>query len=371
MACSNETQEDPLSKDEKEEAIEIQIPKEPEHYAVSISAIGDILAHNSVYEDAQIAPNKYDFTKMFTQVKPYLERTDITVANSESMVGGQDIGVSTYPNFNSPYELADILKNVGVDVVNLANNHTLDRGEQAIINATKHWNELGMKYVGASTSFEEAKEIKTLTVNNINFSFLGYTYGTNGIPIPKGKEYLVNLIDEQKMVDDIALAKEISDVVVLNLHIGDEYARDFNEYQDRIAQLASDNGVDIIFAHHSHVLQPVKWYEGTYGNKTFVIHSLGNFLSAQDKLYRQIGAILELDVSKTVEFDAEGNETISIDILNPRLLPTYVKFKNWANFEIIPMYKLTNNDLNNAQGIYQEMKKHMSKYVADLQFIEE
>lgn len=104
-------------------------------------------------------------------MKPYIERADITVANSESIVGGQEIGISSYPQFNSPYELADILKAVGVDVVNMANNHTLDRGEQAIQNATNYWRELGIEYVGAATSQEEAEQIKTLTVNNITFSF--------------------------------------------------------------------------------------------------------------------------------------------------------------------------------------------------------
>lgn len=345
-------------------------PKEPEYYSATISAIGDILAHSPVYKEAYIGNNQYDFSKMFTKVKPYIERADITVANSESIVGGQEIGISSYPQFNSPYELADILKAVGVDVVNMANNHTLDRGEQAIQNATNYWRELGIEYVGAATSQEEAEQIKTLTVNNITFSFLGYTYGTNGIQVPDGKDYLVSYIEEEKMIQDIQRAKEISDLVVLNLHIGDEYSRSQNEYQEKIAQLAADNGVHIIFAHHPHVLQPAKWYTGVEGNQTFVIHSLGNFLSSQDKLYRQIGAVLELEVNKTITYDKVGNANTLIEVKNPKLLPTYVKFSNWKDFEIIPMYQLTNDSLPNATGVYDEIKKHMSQYVPNLEFIE-
>ncbi len=109
---------------------------------------------------------------MFEEVKPYLESADITIANSESIIGGQELGLSSYPQFNSPYEVGDVLKDVGVDVVTMANNHTLDRGEQAIINATNYWNKLGITYVGAATNQEEAETIKTKTVNNIVFSFL-------------------------------------------------------------------------------------------------------------------------------------------------------------------------------------------------------
>lgn len=110
------------------------------------------------------------------------------------------------------------------------------------------------------------------------------------------------------MKKDIEKAKEISDIIVLNLHMGDEYSRNQNEDQEKIAQLAADLGVHIILFHHSHVLQPVKWYIGNTGNQTFAIHSLGNFLSSQDELYRQIGALLELDVKKTITYDKEENQ---------------------------------------------------------------
>ncbi|RKQ16672.1 CapA family protein [Ureibacillus endophyticus] len=346
-------------------------PKKPEHYSVSISAIGDILIHSSVYKDAAIGNNRYDFSKMFNHVKPYLENTDLTFANSESIVGGQGIGLSDYPAFNSPFEVGNVLKDIGVDVVSMANNHTLDRGEKAIISATKHWNNLGITYVGAATSQEEAEEIKILTANGISFAFLAYTYGTNGIVPPEGKDYLVNYIDEEKLITDIQSAKKLADVVILSLHIGNEYERKINAYQEKIAQLASDNGADIIFAHHPHVLQPVKWYEGMNGNKTFVIHSLGNFLSGQDKLYRQIGAVLQLEVSKTITYDIEGNATSSIEVTNPSLLPTYVKFSNWRNYEIIPLKQVSKEVLPNQEHLYEEIKSYMSQYVPELMFIED
>lgn len=351
----------------KEEKLKI---KEPETYEASIASIGDVLIHSRVYNDAYIGKKKYDFSKMLKQVKPYLENPDITVANSESIIGGTDIGLSTYPRFNSPYEVGDALKDVGVDLVTMANNHTLDRGEQAIINATNYWDKIGILHVGAARNQEEADKIITMTANNITFSFLGYTYGTNGIPVPQGKEYLVNYIDLPKMQSDIKRAKEISDVVVVNLHMGNEYERKVNENQSQVAQKLADFGADIIFAHHPHVLQPTKWYKGVNGNKTFVIHSLGNFLSGQKDLYTRIGGIVQLDVKKTVTYDKNNKPTTTIELLNPKLLPTFVKFRYEKNYEVYPLSKVTNADLSNAQGRYEEIKNYMKQYMPELQFIE-
>src|SRR5690606_12591383 len=173
---------------ETEERVEPPKP-EPVTASASIAAVGDVLLHGSIYRDAQRGET-FHFDDMFQAVKPYLEKPDITFANQESMIGGKEIGLSTYPTFNSPFEIGDTLKRVGVDVVSMANNHTLDRGEKAILNAIQHWNKIGMLYVGAYASEEDKAKIRTIEKNGITFSFLAYTYGTNGIPVPKDKPYL-------------------------------------------------------------------------------------------------------------------------------------------------------------------------------------
>ena len=86
------------------------------NHRVSLSAIGDVLIHEPLYEDARTGSG-YDFDAMFAPIQPFLESSDITVANSESIIGGSEIGVSSYPSFNSPSELGDAMKNAGIDVV--------------------------------------------------------------------------------------------------------------------------------------------------------------------------------------------------------------------------------------------------------------
>lgn len=324
---------------------------------VSLSAVGDILIHGTVYDSAK-TPDGYDFDPMFEKVKPYLEQSDITVANSESIIGGSDIGLSSYPSFNSPFEVGDALKNAGVDVVAMANNHTLDRGTAAIENAINYWDQIGMQRTGSYLSEEERNQATLKTVNGITFSFLSYTYGTNGIPTPAGKEYLVNRIDKELIRKDLQHAKEHSEVAVLSLHFGDEYQPLPNEYQTDIARFAAENGADIILGHHPHVLQPPEWIEASDGRKVFVIYSLGNFLSGQNEIPRQIGTILTIDVEKK-----SGPDSTEISIQNPSFTNTFVKNKDYSWFEI-DLLKNVHPDLN------EQVKAHLSTWVSDLEFIE-
>ncbi|WP_407271971.1 CapA family protein [Radiobacillus sp. PE A8.2] len=378
VACSNgekdnettEQENQPTDVEEIEEPVVEEEPEEPEEpetvtQEISIAAVGDILVHSSVYEDAR-TESGYDFMPMFENVKPFLDDTTITIANQETMIGGTDLGLSTYPRFNSPYEVGDALKGIGVDVVSIANNHTLDRGEQAVQNAISHWEKIDMMYTGAYKDDLDRQNIRVMeTEEGIDVAFLSFTYGTNGIPVPEGKDYLVNLIDQEKIVADIEAAKKLSDVVILSLHFGTEYQRMPNQEQIDLVQLAADHGVTAVIGHHPHVLQPVDWVEGKNGNKTFVSYSLGNFISAQDEFYRQIGGVVQFDIEVTTT-----GEEKTVEVQDPKFLPTYVKYQNWSNYQVLPMYQLTDEDLPNAAEHYEEIKQHMSQLVPELTFIE-
>lgn len=321
---------------------------------VTFTAIGDILIHSTVYKKAKISKNSYDFKPLLNPVKPYLEKSDITMANSESIVGGQEIGVSTYPSFNSPFEVADTLKYLGIDIVTMANNHTLDRGEKAIKSAIQHWDKIGVKHVGAYTSKESSEKIEVIEKNNIKISFLAYTYGTNGIKTPKGKEYLVNYIDKAKIKSDIAKAKTISDVIIINFHFGNEYERVPNESQKQLVQYAVDEGANIIIGHHPHVLQPMDWITAKDGHKAFVIYSLGNFLSGQQGNYKDIGGIINMTIQKT-----EKENDKKIDILNINFIPTFVN----KGFVVQPMKDATESDFSNHTKKYENIMFHMNQYI--------
>lgn len=373
VGCSlNHTSEDYplLSTDQHKKEIEGTFLEsiQPIETEISIAAVGDLLIHSRVYNEAEQADGSYNFLPMFEAVAPYLKEPTITVANQETIMGGKELGLSTYPAFNSPFELGDNLKELGVDMVTMANNHTLDRGEKAIQNAIGHYEKIGMLYTGSFKSEEDRKEIRVVEEEGIRVAFLSYTYGTNGIPVPEGKDYLVNLIDKEVMEKDINEAQNVADIIVLCLHFGNEYERVPNNEQRSLAQWAADVGVDVVIGHHPHVLQPVDWIEGKDGNKMLIAYSLGNFLSGQDKLYRQIGGVFQFNITKTT--DRKGD---TFDVHSPSFLPTYVHFERingkMRNYAILPMKDITNQHLSNAQQHYEETKEHLTQYT-EIEFME-
>ncbi|WP_337017622.1 CapA family protein [Oceanobacillus massiliensis] len=350
----------------KQVSLEMKDHKSTEQ-EITFSAIGDILIHSPVYKDAMI-DGGYDFSPMLEEVKPFLSSPTLTVANQETMIGGEQLGLSSYPSFNSPYEVGDALKAAGVDVVTLANNHTLDRGEEAIQNAINHWEMIDMMYTGAYKNEQDQDNLRVYeTEEGVSIAFLSYTYGTNGIPVPEGKDYLVNIIDKDLIASQIEEAKDKADVIALSLHFGNEYERLPNETQKELVQFAADQGVHVVIGHHPHVLQPVEWVTGENGNKTLVAYSLGNFLSNQQDLYQRIGGVLTFSIKKTVA----GNDK-EIEVHSPQFMPTYVNFNaDRSDYKVIPMYQLTDNELADAKKRYSDMKAHMSRWMPELEFIEQ
>ncbi|MGM9985606.1 MAG: CapA family protein [Bacillaceae bacterium] len=326
-------------------------------YEANLVTVGDILVHDRVYNDFETGEGTYDFTPAFAHVKKYIEQADIAMTNVETMIGGVEIGLSGYPKFNSPYEIGDVLKDTGFDIVTLANNHTYDRGEVAIDNALNYWDKLGMINTGVSRNETERSAIKTITKNNITFSFLAYTYGTNGLSLPSSSTYEVNMLDKEQMKKDIAKAKEISDVIVVAPHFGDEYQKVPSEEQKELAQFLADEGVHIVAGSHPHVLQAPTFLEGKDGNQTYVMYSLGNFFSGQYGIDRRIGGIFGISVQKTI--DVDGSKTITLK--EPTLIPTYVAYEYDQNYEIYPIDEIPLERLENSDYIYAQVMEKMQE----------
>jgi poly-gamma-glutamate synthesis protein (capsule biosynthesis protein) len=324
---------------------------------VTIGAIGDILIHTPVYQDAFNGAT-YDFDPMFEQVKPLLEKPDYLTANQESMLGGLELGLSGYPRFNSPHEVAKALADSGVDMVSTANNHTLDQGEKGIQSEIAYLDSIGLPHVGSFLDEKDRQKLRIVTKNGIKLAFLAYTYGTNGIPIPKGKDYLVNLIDREVMKEEIHRAKKDADVVVMSIHWGNEYQRIPTNDQKELAAFLANEGVDIIFGSHPHVLQPMEWIHTSNGRKTFVIYSLGNFISAQYNDYKDIGGLATIDITKHVQ--EKGN---SIELSNPVFYPTYVTSQNYHHFQVVPLEQAGAYGLPNADSKYKEIHQHMVQWL--------
>ena len=333
-------------KDKKEVEIQEQVEdvvEEPKRHEMSLVMVGDALIHDSIYKDASLGDGNYDFMSMFTDVGEIIKDYDLKYYNQETIIGGKNLGLSNYPLFNSPDEIGSDLVKTGFNMVSLANNHSLDKGEVGLNYSINFWNSLdGVITAGSYASWEDRNDIKIHEVNGIKFAFLSYTTGTNGLKLPEGREYLVNVYDEDKVKEDIDKVKDDVDLIIVAMHWGSEYTHTPTNEEKEIAKYLSSLGVNLIIGCHPHVIQPVD-----YVGDTLVIYSLGNFISSQRSLglNKIIGLLVGLNI--VVEDDK-----VTFEDLKYELLFTYDK--NYREFKIIPFSKLNNEILNNYEQIEEQ-----------------
>ena len=298
---------------------ESDIPETPiiEDKHISMSVIGDIMCHNSQYTDAYVASSDtYDFSYVFEDIKQYIEPADIAIGNIETTFAGKERGYSNYPTFNSPEQLATNLKDLGIDVLCTANNHSLDKGYSGLTSTLKFLDDAGISHMGTYDSAESQNEILIKDVNGIKIAFLAYTYGTNGIPVPKNNPYCINLIDKDLILKHLELAKEQEpDLICVNMHWGLEYKTKQNSEQEELADFLFTNGVDIILGSHPHVLQPMEkktiTLEDGSTKDCFVIYSLGNFISGQNQDNTRNSVILNIECTKSGETNNTTIDSVS------------------------------------------------------------
>ncbi len=300
---------------------------EPEPITATLAVCGDTMSHMPQTRDAwDESQGRYDYSVMLSGARKWVEEADYAVANLETtFAGGPDY--SGYPAFNTPDELALALKEMGFDLMLTANNHCMDRGYDGLCRTLNILDEQGIRHVGTYRTQEErdaSSGVALVDINGISVAFLGYTYGTNGIPVAADRGYSVNLFntdymgacttpDTDRILYDLSTAKAMNpDLIAVMIHWGIEYQTHQNDYQEQIASLLFSNGVDIILGGHSHVPQPMELRtrldENGEEKQGFVCFSLGNFISAQNDRYTDTTAVLTLSLMKD---PATGKTTIT------------------------------------------------------------
>ncbi len=269
-----------------EEIEEIEKKEEPVELPSStleLIMVGDVLLHTPVIDSGRLPDDTYNYDHLFSHVKERIEQADVAIVNQEVILGGTELGLSGYPCFNGPHEVADALADSGFDVVLHATNHALDQGEKGVRSCLTYWQDTypQIQIAGIYES-EEAQDnrIAFIEKNGIKVAILNYTYGTNGISIPDAAPYLVNLLDREQIERDVNKAKKMADFVVVCPHWGTEYRHTPDDNQRKWAVFFADMGVDLVIGTHPHVIEPVHWVEGAGGHRTLVYYSLGNFVNA-------------------------------------------------------------------------------------------
>lgn len=282
---------------------------EKDDQKVSMVAVGDNLMHQRLL-DVAYQEGHYDFSPYYANIQSFIQKADLAFVNQETILGGESLGYSGYPLFNTPDEMAQTLDDVGFDIVNGATNHSFDKGEKAIQHSIELFKSFkNMTYIGLYDSQEERDTVQVVEKNGIKIAFLSYNQLTNGNVVPHS--YTYNPFDKDLMKKDVENAKEISDIIVVSCHFGNEYETTPNDFQKEYAQYLTDLGVDIIIGTHTHTLQPVEWLEGNDGHRTLVAYSLGNFISGMMEEETQLGGMLSFDLVKKDNQVSVDNVTLT------------------------------------------------------------
>lgn len=369
-----ETEEDPDTEEDPE----------PEFATVNMLVAGDITAHIPQIQQAKIGEDEYDFTSSFEIIAPYLEDADIAVGDLETSQAGPDLsfwgytGYTGYPLFNAPQELSKALAEAGFDAFTIANNHTLDRGYEGLMETLSHVRGLGVKTFGAYKSPEERNNPLIIERDGLEIAFIGYTYGLNGIPVPEGHEYCVNLApdfnDITPLIEDIETARANgADLVAVFPHWGEMYVSEPQPQRLReVASEMAEAGADLIMGSHPHTIQPIEWFfnedEDGQERATLAVYSFGNFISNQHYPHNptpfvEYGLLLDVDLTKNMETGEAWISGVDYEI-------TWVH-RDWRH-RILPLsdvfdespqdYNLSETKVEELQTWYQNNVEVVEKY---------
>lgn len=273
----------------------------PPDKQVTILFAGDIMQHGPQITAAwNDSTGTYDYSKCFQYVSSIVSSHDIAIANLEVTLAGPPY--SGYPQFSAPDQLAIGAREAGFDVLVTANNHSCDRGDRGVLRTVNVLDSLGIRRTGTFSDSSDYSKNNPLILdaNGIKIALLNYTYGTNGLPFHYPA--MVNIIDEQKVVNDINYTKSLlPDFILVYFHWGNEYQSYPTSQQVNLASKCRELGVDAVIGSHPHVLQPMEYLAATdsTGPSHLTVYSLGNYVSNQRDRLKDGGAMISFKLLKT------------------------------------------------------------------------
>ena len=308
---------------------------------ITIIFTGDIMLSRTVNSKMEHAD---DYSWPFLNIYENLNKADLVVGNLESPFlknTNYQVLTGSFSFKANPLSVAG-LKLANFGLLSLANNHTLNQGQQGIADTQEILKENGMSFIGAGLNEEEARKPAIINIKGYNFAFLGYAYPDDGSVATKKRAGIANM-DVEKMKNDINLLKNATntpDFIVILMHAGTEYVLEPNWQQKEFARAAIDAGVDLVVGHHPHWPQSFEFYQDKP-----IIYSLGNFVFDQmwSEEVRQ-GLLLELSWQNGIK----SLKLIPTKIYNygqVKILDETVEVENKERLEILEKIGVTNDGM--------------------------
>ncbi len=279
---------------------------------LTFAAVGDLI---------KVEGLEHSLDVLYKPVEDIIFSKDVVYGNLESQLTGQQLSSYTFSDKDAPplccsleqYHALSRHKNRRFDVFHTATNHTMDMGEEGLDTTLERLALDGIIDLGTNRTPEEREQCRIIEKNGIKIGFVSATYGLNGKPLPEGREYSVNEVKfhpgggRTGAADWSLLRMQIADCrrrqcdyIIASLHWGYEYECFPRGHQQHIARQLAEEGVDLIVAHHPHVLQPLELYRPRRDQLKVVpiAYSLGNLTSSFSSPHLVLSGVLNVTVSK-------------------------------------------------------------------------
>lgn len=339
-------------KKEIEEDKPTELDKEEINRTVTFTFAGNVLINDRMWYDTSTEDNTYDFKYVFEDLKTTMKKSNINFYSQQSILGGKELGISYYSNYNSPIDLGEAMVDIGFNMISLANYHAYDKGITGIMNSLDFWDKNNVVYSGTSISEEKRNSNNIITKNNIKIGLLAYTMGTDTV---FNESYEINVYDKEIVKSDVETLKEKTDIIIVSMDWGNTGLFEVNSTQKEIANYLSELGVDIVVGNTGYSIQPIEKI-----NNTLILYSLGNLLSGHILADSRISAVVDLKLNMNIKDDVK---TIQFSDIN--VLLTYAYNNDTMNYRVIPFNKLT-NQLYNYQEYYDKYKEVLTRNIANI-----
>jgi poly-gamma-glutamate synthesis protein (capsule biosynthesis protein) len=249
---------------------------------ISVALGGDVLVHTGVWETAERDAARRgerlpDFRPMFAGVKDQIASADLAICHMETPLSRPAGPYRNYPVFSAPPTVLDGLIATGFDGCTTASNHSVDQGFTGLVRTIDAFDRRHLPHTGTFATPRDARRPLVFDVHGVQVGVISMTFGTNGLPVTQ--PWSVNLIDVPRAIAQArAMHQEGVDVVMVAVHAGDEYSHTPSAQQVAVFHaLARSPYVDLVYGHHSHVVEPVERIDGKW-----VVYGLGNFVAQQE-----------------------------------------------------------------------------------------
>ncbi|HEX5541446.1 MAG TPA: CapA family protein [Micromonospora sp.] len=327
---------------------------------LTVVAAGDLLVHPPLTAqaaaDARAAGRGgHDFTQVLAAVRPIVSQADLAICHMETPLAEPSGPFTGYPIFSVPPQLADAAAWAGFDTCSTASNHSLDTGLPGIARTLENLDRVGLRHTGTARTPEEASQLNILDVAGVKVAQLSYTFSFNGIPRPKGKEWVANLIDRDTILAEARRARDQgAEIVILSVQWGTEYQNEPDIGQLGLArELLASPDIDLIIGHHVHVVQPFE----KIGNK-WVAYGLGNLTTRFPD-----GSPENTQDSVVPRFTFTRTGTGNWEVTRVEVLATWMEYRPAARV-IDLAAAIDDEELSAARRAnYQRIRQRVARYV--------